>query len=92
MVTYVYHKTRASPRVRLLIILNNNYYLIIVMLSFFPQKIAPFFMEKLFALTHTEYKDYSTKINGVNFSESARLSSFLDFIPVNNEYKKIKHL
>ena len=90
MITYVYHKTRASPRVRLLIILNNYYYLIIVMLSSFPQKTAPFFMEKLFALTQTEYKDYSTKINGVNFSESARLSSFLEFMPVNNE--KIKRL
>ena len=54
MITYVYHKTRASPRVRLVIILNNYYYLIIVMLSSFPQKIAPFFMEKLFALTQTE--------------------------------------
>ena len=58
------------------------------MLSSFPQKIAPFFMEKLFALTQTEYKDYSKKINGVNFSESARFSSFLDFIPINNEYEK----
>ena len=55
MITYFYHKTRASPRVRLLIILNNNYYyLIIAMLSSFPQKIAPFFTEKLFALTQTE--------------------------------------
>ena len=45
-------------------------------------------MEKLFALTQIEYKDYSTKINGVNFSESARLSSFLDFMPVNNECQK----
>ena len=54
MITYVYHKTRASPRVQLLIILNNYYYLIIVMFSSFPQKIASFFMEKLFALTQTE--------------------------------------
>ena len=42
MITYVYHKTRASPRVRLLIILNNYYYLIIVMLSSFPQKLHHF--------------------------------------------------
>ena len=33
-------------------------------------------MEKSFVLTLTEYKDYSTKINGVKFSESARLSQF----------------
>ena len=42
MITYVYHETRASPRVRLLIILNNYYYLIIVMLSSFPQKLHHF--------------------------------------------------
>ena len=45
MITYVYHKTRASPRVRLLIILNNYYYLIIVMLSSSLKKLHHFSWE-----------------------------------------------
>ena len=63
MMTYVYHKTRTAPCVRFLVFYNNYFHLIILIIILFSsKKIAQLIMEKLFALTLTEYKDYSTKL------------------------------